>query len=130
MLQKIYFEVLRKETTYSFEMNYHEIKRNELTNTEKFSDRKYKIYLKAHYVLRYVYSELFFWTLSFATFIIFPIIFGQTSLFGFFLISHFLYWKFFGERKYHELCDNDIEELELTIQVLEDIQKERTTVNI
>jgi hypothetical protein len=26
---------------------------------------------------------------------------------------------------YHKECDKDIEELELTIQVLEDIQKER-----
>jgi hypothetical protein len=30
-----------------------------------------------------------------------------------------------GKKKYHEMCDKDVEELNLAIQVLEDIKKER-----
>ena len=43
----------------------------------------------------------------------------------FFTFSHMLYWKFYGEKEYNKLSDKDIEELDLTIQVLKDIQKER-----
>lgn len=110
-------------------MNYHDIKKNEVKTTEKYSDRKFRAYLKTHYVLRTLYSEFVFWGFSFAPFFIIPLITGQTNLYGLFLASHLLFWKLYAEKKYHEMCDKEIEVLELTIEVLEDIQKERNTIS-
>jgi hypothetical protein len=110
-------------------MNYHSIKRSELKTTENYSERKFKIYLKIHYILLSLYSELFFWTISFIPFITLAICIYPENLNGIILFFHFLCWKLFAKRKYHELCDKDIEDLELTIEVLEDIKKERNRIS-
>lgn len=106
-------------------MNYHDIKRNELKTTENYSDRKFKNYLRVHYILLSLFSYLFFWAISFFPFAVLPIFTGQTHLYGLFLFTHLLYWKLYAEKKYYELCAKDIEELKLSIEVLEDIQNER-----
>ena len=54
-----------------------------------------------------------------------PFIFEQYDMYLLCLIVHFLFWEFKGEKMYHKDCYKDIEELELTIQVLEDIKKEK-----
>ncbi len=110
-------------------MNYHDIMRSELKTTENYSDRKFKNYLKTHYILLSLYSYSFFWAISFIPFVILPLFTGQTNLYGLFLITHFLFWKLYGEKKYHESCEKDIEELKLTIEVLEDIKKERIPIS-
>ena len=115
--------------TKSIEMNYHDIKQNELKTTENYSDRKFKNYLRVHYILLSLFSNLFFWAISFIPFVILPIFTGQTNLYGLFLFAHLLFWKIYAEKKYHELCDKDREELELTIEVLEDIKKERNRIS-
>ncbi|MBM3185105.1 MAG: hypothetical protein FJZ67_02295 [Bacteroidetes bacterium] len=91
-------------------MNYHDIKGIESKLTESYTDRKFSNYLKFHYIIKFLHSTLFFWTISFVPFLIAPI---------------YLY----PEKKYHELCDKNIEELELTMEVLEDIKKERIKIN-
>jgi len=105
-------------------MNYHTIKEKELETTKNYSDKRFNRYLRFHKILRGLYSELFFWSISLVPFIIVSVFLLQDS-YLFFLIVHFLFWKFKGEKMYHKDCDKDIEELELTIEVLKDIQKER-----
>lgn len=107
-------------------MDYHNIKEKELEKTKNYSDKSLIKYIKTHKFIRFLYSELFFWLVSLIPFAIFPLILGPTfDVFLLYLIIHFLYWVFYGKKKYHEMCDNDVEELNLTIKVLEDIQKER-----
>ena len=110
-------------------MNYHDIKQNELKTTENYSDRKFKNYLRVHYILLSLFSYLFYWAISFIPFVILPIFTGQTNLYGLFLLTHLLFWKFYAEKKYHDLCDKDKEDLELTIEVLEEIKKERNRIS-
>jgi hypothetical protein len=38
---------------------------------------------------------------------------------------HFIFWFFWGKKKYHRDCDDERDNLKLTIQVLEDIKEER-----
>jgi archaellum biogenesis protein FlaJ (TadC family) len=104
--------------------NYHDIKEKEFWVTKDYSEERFNRYLRFHKNLKGLYSELFFWSISIVPFIIVSVFLLQES-YLFFLIVHFLFWKFKGQKMYHKACDKDIEELELTIQVLEDIQKER-----
>lgn len=106
--------------------NYYDIKEEESEKTKKYSDKNLNKYIKAHKFIRGLYSELFFWIISLIPFAIFPLIIGPTlNTFLVYLVVHFFFWSLWGKRKYHEMCDKDIEEINLVIQVLEDIQKER-----
>lgn len=106
-------------------MNYHDIKNKEIETTKDYSEKKFRIYIKSHKILLSLYSKWVFWVVSFIPMIIIPIIFGETDFYIVFLFVHFLYWYFKGDASYHKNCDYEIEEIELTIEVLEDIQKER-----
>lgn len=105
--------------------NYYQIREKELKTTEDYSKKRFKRYLKLHKILLSLYSKLFFWSISFLPMIILPILFGQAELFPILIIAHFLFWYFKGDKMYHKDCDSDIEELKLTIQVLEDIMSEK-----
>lgn len=105
---------------------YHQIKEKELETTKDYSNKKLDRYIRFHRILRGIYSEWFFWSISIIPFVIFPLFFDNTlGMWIFFTFCHLLYWKFYGEREYHKLSDRDIEELDLTIQVLEDIKNEK-----
>jgi hypothetical protein len=110
---------------------YHEILEKEKKNTANFSNRAFHFYLQLHHVLRFFYSELLIWLFTLSPFVLFAIIFGPN--FYLFLISvHFFLWIFFGKEKYYEMCDehhDDVVELELTITILKDLQKERAVDN-
>jgi len=107
-------------------LNYHEIKEEESEKTKNYSDKSLNRYIKGHKFLRGLYSELFFWIISLIPFFIFPLLIGPTlNVYLIYLVIHFFFWSLWGKKKYHEMCDKDIEELNLTIEVLEDIQKER-----
>jgi hypothetical protein len=106
--------------------NYHEIKEKELETTKNYSDKSLGKYIKSHKVIRGFYSELFFWIISLIPFSIFPLLIGPTiNIFLTYLVVHFLFWSLWAKKKYHQMCDKDVEELNLVIQVLEDIKKER-----
>ena len=106
--------------------SYHELKQEELEKTKKYSDKSLNRYIKSHKVLRGLYSELFFWIISLIPFAIFPLLIGPTlNVYLIYLVVHFFFWSLWGKKKYHEMCDKDVEELNLVIQVLEDIQQER-----
>ena len=107
-------------------MNYHQIKQKELETTKDYSDKKFNRYIKSHKILMSVSSELFFWSISFAVFMVFPFFLGNTiDMFLFFLISHLLYWRFYGTNWYKKEMTLLKDELRLTIKVLQDIKKER-----
>jgi hypothetical protein len=106
--------------------NYHSIKAQEQETTKSFSAKKFHWYVKGHKILLALYSEFFFWGISWIPFLIFPFLFGLPQAFYlFYVIAHFIMWEVTLKKKYHKECDNDIIELELTIQVLMDIKKER-----
>lgn len=108
--------------------NYYRIKEQELKTTESFSKSKFDWYLRAHVALRYLFSELTFWTVSLLAMMIFPIfIGGDLNVYFLFFFCHFLFWLVYGQHQYHRDCDKDVEEIELTIQVLKDIRKEKFT---
>ena len=107
-------------------LNYHEIKEEESEKTKNYSDKSLNRYIKGYKFLRGLYSELFFWIISLIPFAIFPLLIGPTlGVYLIYLVVHFFFWSLWGKKKYHEMCDKDIEELNLTIEVLEYIQKER-----
>lgn len=106
--------------------NYHDIKEEESEKTKNYSDKSLNRYIKVHKIIRGLYSELFFWIISLIPFAIWPLIIGPTlTIYTIYLVIHFFFWTLWGKKKYHKMCDKDVEELKLTIQVLEDIQKER-----
>lgn len=107
-------------------LNYHEIKEEESEKTKNYSDKSLNRYIKGYKFLRGLYSELFFWIISLIPFAIFPLLIEPTlNVYLIYLVVHFFFWSLWGKKKYHEMCDKDIAELNLTIEVLEDIQKER-----
>jgi hypothetical protein len=107
-------------------MNYHDIRETELKNTKDFSDEKLRRYIKSHKILLKVSSEFFFWILSFIIFMAYPFLLDNTmGMYLFFLISHLIYWKWMGLKWYKKEMISLYEDIELTIQVLEDIQKEK-----
>ena len=107
-------------------LNYHEIKEEESEKTKNYSDKSLNRYIKGYKFLRGLYSELFFWIISLIPFAIFPLLIGPTlGVYLIYLVVHFFFWSLWGKKKYHEMCDEDIEEINLVIQVLEVIQKER-----
>jgi len=106
--------------------NYHTIKAHEEETTKNYSEKKMRRYMKAHKILLAVYSELFFWGISWIPFILFPLIFGlPQSFYLAYVLGHFLMWEFRLKKEYHKMCDSDISELCITLEVLKDIQKER-----
>ena len=106
--------------------NYHDIKEEESEKTKNYSDKSLNRYIKGHKVLRGLYSELFFWIISLIPFAICPLIIGPTlNTYTLYLVIHFFFWMFYGKKKYHKMCDSDVEELNLNIEVLDEIQKER-----
>jgi hypothetical protein len=106
--------------------SYHEIKEKELETTKNYSDKSLGRYIKSYKVIRGLYSEFFFWFISLVPFVICPLIIRATlNIWLLYTVIHFLFWTLYGKRKYHEMCDKDVEELDLTIQVLKDIQTER-----
>ena len=106
--------------------NYHELKQEESEKTKNYSDKSLLRYIKVHKVLRGLYSELFFWIISLIPFAIFPLLIGPTlNVYLIYLVVHFFFWSLWSKKKYHEMCDKDVEELNLVIRVLEDIQQER-----
>ena len=107
--------------------NYHEIKEAELKFTQKFSNKKLAIYIGFHRALSNLCSDFFFWSLSFIVFMLFPLLFLDNSpiAYLFYLFVHLLYWKYWGQNWVKKEMSPLREEIELTIEVLLDIQKER-----
>ena len=112
--------------------SYHEIKEEELITTEKYSNKKLDKYIWNCKFLRKLFSENFFWVISVIPFVIIPGIFilvGFLELdiitFFLFTITHLLFWLLKGKKEAIKVINETLPELDLSIEVLEDIRKER-----
>lgn len=106
--------------------SYNEIKEKELETTKNYSDKSLGRYIKALKLIRVLYSEFSFWLISLIPFAIWPIIIGPTAnIWLIYTVVHFFFWFLWGKKKCHEMCDDDVEELNLTIEVLKEIRCER-----
>jgi len=112
--------------------NYHEIKKDELIVTEHYSNKKLDKYIWNCKVLRKLFSETFFWIVSFIPFCIIPSVFIYLGFFELdvttvfmFTLFHFVFWFLKGKKEANKVISETLPELELTIEVLEDIRKER-----
>ena len=112
--------------------SYEEIKERELETTKEYDVKKISKYIRMCKIVKFFYSENSFWFVSFIPFTVIPGIFIALGLFPLdlptifmFLGIHFLYWHFKGRKEAIKLISDDLPELELVIEVLEDIKKER-----
>lgn len=112
--------------------SYQEIKDEELENTKSYSDKKLSRYIKLCKFLAGIMNMRILWCLSIVPFVVINTIFVWIGLFSidsstllFFLFAHLLYWKIYGERETIKFIEDELPELEIVIQVLEDIKKER-----
>jgi|688.fasta_scaffold466184_2 hypothetical protein len=111
---------------------YQEVKNDELIVTRYYSKRKLDRYIWFCKVLRKLFSETFFWIVSFIPFLAIPSVFIYLGFFklnimtvSMFTVLHFLYWFLKGRKEAIKLIDENLPELDLSIEVLQDIRKER-----
>jgi len=112
--------------------SYQEVKNDELIVTKHYSKRKLDRYIWFCMFIRKYLNENFFWIISCIPFIIIP---GIFILIGFleldiitillFIITHLIFWLLKGKKEAIKIISETLPELELTIEVLEDIKKER-----
>ncbi len=112
--------------------SYQEIKEEELITTKNFSNKKLDRYIWLCKFLRKILNENFFWTASLVSYTIIPSIFVYLGFFKWepvtiflFVLVHFLYWAIKGKKDVRKFIEEDVPELDLSIEVLEDIRKER-----
>lgn len=106
--------------------DYQRIREIELERTKDYSNRKFNWYFRAHKLLRFLYSELFFWSISLLSMLIFPILFGSSlQMYILFFFAHFLFWFIKGESMYHKDCDEDLKLIDTTIKALRELKRER-----
>lgn len=106
--------------------NFHEIKEKELQTTKDYTKKKFNRYMITHKVLLQLCQSWFYFVSSFIIFMIYPVIFSPDTIsFFIVMISHFIYWKLFGEAKHKKDMTILIEELELTIEALKQIKQEK-----
>jgi len=112
--------------------SYQEIKNEELVVTKNYSKKNLDRYIWFCKVLRNMFSEKFFWIVSWIPFVVIPGIFIYLGFFELdpitvfmFIASHFLFWFLKGRKDAIKLIDEALPELDLSIEVLEDIRKER-----
>jgi hypothetical protein len=112
--------------------SYNEIREEELIITEKFSNKKLDRYIWFVKFIRRGFNINFLWFLSVIMFLLVSSIFILFNFFQLdlsslliFTITHFLYWIFRGKKDANKLIDEINPELDLNIEVLEDIRKER-----
>jgi hypothetical protein len=112
--------------------SYNEIREEELIITEKFSNKKLDRYISFVKFIRRGFNINFLWFLSVIIFFLVSSIFILFNFFQLdlsslliFTITHFLYWIIRGKKDANKLIDEINPELDLNIEVLEDIRKER-----
>jgi hypothetical protein len=109
-----------------------EIKKEELDRTKHFTKRQMNIYVRTIKLIRFFFLEKVLWFISIIPFIIIP---SLAVYFGFFdfdiatiitiLLTHLLYWKFYGKKETDILINESTPELDQLILILEEIRNER-----
>lgn len=107
-------------------MNYHDIKELELKTTKLYSDSKLSAYIFLHKFLLFFTTDVFFWTFSMCALLIVPYFINNTfTSYMITIVFHFFSWEFYLKNYAHKLVSKEKYELDLTIEVLNDIKKER-----
>ena len=106
--------------------NYNQIKEKELQNTKDFSNKKLSMYINAHRVILFFYSQFFCWIFSMSAFLLVPL-FLSNNLFGYLvtIIFHLFSWEIYLKPYIIENTSDDVDEVNITIEVLKEIQSER-----
>ena len=109
-----------------------EIKKEELDRTKHFTKRQMNIYVRTIKLIRFFFLEKVLWFISIIPFVIIP---SLAVYFGFFdfdiatiitiLLTHLLYWKFYGKKETDILINESTPELDQLILILEEIRNER-----
>lgn len=82
--------------------DYQRIREIELDRTKDYSNRKFNWYFRAHKLLRFLYSELFFWSISLLSMLIFPILIAfSMNSFVLFSITITKYYCFILNQFFH-----------------------------
>jgi len=112
--------------------SYHEVKEEELIVTKNYSNKKLDRYIWFCKVIRKMFTEEFFWAMSLIPYTIIPSVFVYLGFFKWdavtiflFVAIHFGYWFLKGRKNAKKFIDETLPELNLSIEVLEDIRKER-----
>jgi thiosulfate reductase cytochrome b subunit len=112
--------------------SYQEIKEEELIITENYSNKKLDRYIWLSKTLRKFFNENFLWSISIIPYAVIPSIFVYLGFFKWepvtiflFVLVHFLYWTIKGKKDTRKFIEENLPELDISIEVLEDIRKER-----
>lgn len=115
-------------------LTYQEIKERETKITENYSDRHLRIYTKFFLIVRKIFTELVLWGISWLVFGLIWGVFVWSGLLDLdlitifmFVISHMVYWFFVGRKSAKELVDDISPELDMILDALVEIKKERLT---
>ena len=107
-------------------MNYYKIKEFETKTTKDYSDFKLSVYIILHKFLLFFTSNTFFWIFSMGAFLLVPFFISNSFIpYMITLIFHLFFWKMYLKKRAEGLVSENKYELELTINVLNDIKKER-----
>jgi hypothetical protein len=112
--------------------SYDEVKKEQFEFTKNFSDKKMVRHIKLINFFKNILNEKFFWFMSILPMSLIWSIFIWLGFFEldiitvfFFTLTHFLYWYFIGKKEANKIIDESRPELELHIQALDEIRKER-----
>lgn len=107
-------------------MSYYKIKELETKTTKDYSDFRLSVYIVLHKILLFFTSNTFFWIFSMGAFLLVPLLISDSPIpYLITLIFHLLSWKMYLKNRAEELTSDNRYELELTIDALNDINRER-----
>ena len=106
--------------------NYNQIKEKESENTKDFSTKQLVMYINAHRVILFFYSNFFCWTFSMGALLLVPFFLLNNPI-GYLItvVFHLISWEFHLKGYIKEHATDDKNELIITIDALKQIRSER-----
>ena len=106
--------------------NYNEIKEKESENTKDFSTKQLVMYINAHRVILFFYSNFFCWTFSMGALLLVPLFLLNNPI-GYLItvLFHLISWEFHLKGYIKENATEDKNEVIMTIEALKEIKSER-----
>ena len=106
--------------------NYNEIKEKESENTKDFSTKQLVMYINAHRVILFFYSNFFCWTFSMGALLLVPLFLLNNPI-GYLItiIFHLISWEFHLKGYIKKNTTEDKNEVIMTIEALKEIKSER-----
>ena len=106
--------------------NYNEIKEKESENTKDFSAKQLVMYINAHRVILFFYSNFFCWTFSMGALLLVPFFLLNNPI-GYLItvVFHLISWEFHLKGYIKKNVTEDKNEVIVTIEALKEIKFER-----